>query len=299
MRRGQQGMAVVAALVIVALVAAVAASVVMRQAATLRAVEAEQIRARATWLIRDAVGQAILTLQADAQRLPQTRLDGDWHRPLQLGDARTIGMPMATLRIEDAQARFNLRNLVRDGAVDDDERATFERLCAQLQLPAARVESIVASMIATVPHAPRGQSPGTQARPLPRDLDDLHGIDPATLARLRPYVTVLPENTWTNANTTTPEVLAASVPGLGVERADALLRDRDRGQWFINTGDIANRLRHGDATGAPLHIGIVSHWFQVEGVVAIDGQRIPFRASIRRAIQAKQAPELMWLQVGA
>ena len=85
----------------------------------------------------------------------------------------------------------------------------------------------------------------TGSRPLPPlDLDwllDVPGFTPEALARLRPFLIILPLPTTVNINTTTPEVLAAMITGLNLAQAQELVHSRDR-SYFINLGDLSNRL---------------------------------------------------------
>jgi len=83
------------------------------------------------------------------------------------------------------------------------------------------------------------------SRPLPPlDLDwllEVPGFTPEAVARLRPFVIILPLPTTVNINTTTPEVLAAMIPGMNLSQAQELVQSRDK-SYFINLGDLNNRL---------------------------------------------------------
>ncbi len=316
-RAGQRGMAVVAALIVVALVAVIAAGVAVRQAAFMRMVQGDQSRVRAQWLARDGVAQAMAVLREDAARNPLTRLDGEWARPLRAVRSTDRATGEVVLRIEDEQGKFNLRNLVRTGKVDADEVAAFLRLCRELGVKQDVADRIVGRVVASValqrPHG--GEDAGDAAdpadvpvalavarQPLPRTLDDLGtlaGVDAGVLARLRPYVTVLPENTWINGNTASAEVIGAGVPGLTPERAREVLQERDRGRWFVNRSDFVNRLRLRDLPVDELRVTIVSQWFQVSGTVAVDGAQVPVQALVRRSVRAGREPQLVWLRMGA
>lgn len=78
-------------------------------------------------------------------------------------------------------------------------------------------------------------------------------------------MTVIPATTWLNGNTATAPVLAAYVPGLSLERAQALINERDAGRWFINRGDFVNRLRMPQLDMITVKVGITSEWFRLRG----------------------------------
>src|SRR5690606_6270832 len=77
-------------------------------------------------------------------------------------------------------------------------------------------------------------------RPMPLTLDELGSaaaLDDDAIRVLRPHLTILPDITPVNANTATPEVLSAVLPGLSLAQARALVVQRDQGAWFNDTAD--------------------------------------------------------------
>ncbi|EXF47492.1 general secretion pathway protein K [Pseudomonas sp. BAY1663] len=314
-------MAVISALLIVTVVAVIAAQIVSRQAVFTRTVQAEQSRVQGGWLLRGA-------LELSRQRLwqvrfedPLTKLDQPWAQPVRVNAANARGDTFE-FWIEDEQGKFNLRNLVRDGRVSMEEVASFERLCQMLGLNAALAHRIVqrvaesyvllpdpvddqpdvtgafSSARITSPNASR--EPRAPRRPMLRvlgDLRNLKGIDDGILERLRPYVTILPANTWINGNTARAEVVAAHVPGLSLQQAQGLLVERDQGRWFINRGDFVNRLRMPDREMTSIRIGITSNWFLVHGQ-ALSGERlVTLDALLHR--NEEQRPRVIWSRTGA
>lgn len=236
----QRGMAIISALLIVTVVAVIAAGLIARQSAFIRALESEQLRIQAGWMLRGGLEWSRQLLLEDSRRDPLTRLDQRWAQPMRGLRLSSAELPFNG-QLEDEQGKFNLRNLLVDQRPDLQERANFERLAGLLgvrpketRLIVERVLDSYARLPAEAPPAEtqpagfdsgRETSPGAVLRALParmpalRRLDDLArlGIPPATLERLRPYVTILPETTWINGNTARAEVLAACVPGLGLD----------------------------------------------------------------------------------
>ena len=75
-------MAVISVLLVVAVIAVLASTLLGRQTLAIRSAQTEQTRAEASWLLRGEVSRAQLLLQAEAQREPATRLDGLWNQPV-------------------------------------------------------------------------------------------------------------------------------------------------------------------------------------------------------------------------
>ncbi|WP_369326249.1 type II secretion system minor pseudopilin GspK [Alcaligenes nematophilus] len=324
-------MAVIAVLVVVAIVAVLAAALMARQATAIRAAQAEQTRVQARWLLQGEISRAQVVLLAEAQREPSTRLDGLWHRPMGGEVVGSLEGAPARLfsEIVDEQSKFNLRNLVSVDQVDPAEAETFLRLCALVGVPQEKAQRIARRVVVSLVEAERrveasgatspamveelkrarsaaqqlgfGQQLPTQEQaPRLRTLDDMlvdDAIDSAVLERLRPYVTVLPARTRTNANTARPEVLAATIPGLQLDRARALTQARDGGQWFLNRGDIFNRLQMQDRLSpSSLRVGVTSRWFRVTS--ALQAPRTIFVVNALLHDDKQTLPQVVWLREG-
>lgn len=323
--RQQRGMAVVSALLIVAVIAALAAGLLGRQSAFIRTTQGDQSRVQARWQLRGEIGEAQRVLRAEALRDPTTRLDGLWNRPFARPAAGQVAAEGGRLvsEITDEQGKFNLRNLVGPTGVDPAEAEVFMRLCAAVGVSPPQAQSLMRRVVlslgdaltqapGTVPDDVRVESAKAAARlglpaelppmpkaPRPRALEDLmtvSGVDGAVLARLAPFVTVLPQRTWINANTAGAELIAAGVPGLSLDRARALLAARDRGQWFVNRGDFTNRLQMPALNVDELRMGITSNWFRVASV--LDTARTKFVQVALLHDDKTSMPRVMWLREG-
>lgn len=294
----QSGMAVVSALLIAALVAVVAADMLARQARASRLLENESQRLAAIWAGRGLLEWSLQQLQEQISRDPVVRFGQAWAQPLR--DVQLAGGPRFDGQIHDAQGLLNLRSLVRrDGQLDEIELATLQRLCELLDLPPALAGRIALRLQASSPtHDEEGNLVQLSKRPMPRLVNDLAGpgIDAQALQRLAPFITLLPEPSWVNGNTAPAEVLAARVPGLGLERARALVAQRDGGQWFINTGDFLNRVRLPQLRSDQVRVGITSEWFKVVGVTRIEQRQLPVQGLLFRPEQAHA--RIVWSQVG-
>ncbi len=321
----QRGMAVVSALLIVAVIAALAAGLLSRQSAFIRTTQGDQSRVQARWLLRGEIGEAQRVLRAEAVRDPTTRLDGQWNRPFSRQASGQVAGDGGRLvsEITDEQGKFNLRNLVDPTGIDPVEVEVFMRLCAMVGVPPPQAQSIMRRVILSLGDAEApaagtatdevraraakaatglglpAELPRTAQAPRPRALEDLlavPGVDPAMLARLVPFVTVLPQRTWINSNTAGAELIAAGVPGLSLDRARALLASRDRGQWFVNRGDFVNRLQMPALNMNEVRMGISSNWFRVASV--LDTARTKFVQAALLHDDKASVPRVMWLREG-
>ena len=108
-------------------------------------------------------------------------------------------------------------------------------------------------------------------RPL-TDLAELalvRGFDDGVRARLRPFVTALPRFTAVNANTASPEVLAAVVEGLSLDGARDLVAKRERA-YFRSFDEFFSQLPPGLIVPTE-NISVSSDYFMVQLRVTIGG----------------------------
>lgn len=274
-----RGAAIVMAMAVVALAALAATALLLSQS---------------IWARRVELG----TSHGQAQRVLEAGLD--WSRALLYDDLRAsqvdhagepwaMRMPPVPVEggqlagaIEDQQARFNLNNLVANGAVDPDQQASLQRLLALLDLPASLATSLGDWLDADGLAQGGAEDAHYLAQPTPylaanRPLADLaelarvRGFDAAVRERLRPFVTALPRPTAVNVNTASAEVIAAVVPGLGLEAARGLVAARERAIFLDRTGFLS-RLPEGVRL-VPERISVNSDYFVVTLSVNLQGTR--------------------------
>jgi len=310
----QQGMAIISALLIAAVVAVIAAGMLTRQSVSTRALEADQQRVQGRWMLHGGLEISRQLLWDARQRDPLTRLDQPW--------AQRLNAQGFEGRLEDEQGKFNLRNLVANERVDEAQVQAFQRLCALIGISAGLSQRISQRVIGSYPYllnpqiaetttsknafdSGRATSPNASRKPqnpkLPmlRSVDDLRsveGVNDAVIGKLAPYLTVIPATTWLNGNTATAPVLAAYVPGLSLERAQALINERDAGRWFINRGDFVNRLRMPNLELTSVKVGITSDWFRLRGAARRDQRRVSLDALLHRS--EDRLPQVIWSRVG-
>ncbi|KAG1247927.1 hypothetical protein G6F68_013998 [Rhizopus microsporus] len=112
-------------------------------------------------------------------------------------------------------------------------------------------------------------------------------------------MTVLPVATSVIVNTAPAEVIAALVPGLSLSQARAMTGERDRGNWFNNAGDFANRLAGTGVEGPAPTVTTASGWFLASGTVVYERARVSMQALVRSAPPAAPAlPTRMRRKIG-
>ena len=145
-QRPPRGAALLVAMVLLSVVATLAAGMVWQQWRAVQVETAERSRSQSGWMLLGAQDWARLILREDARSGKATSLNEPWATPL--AEARLSSFlaadrdnnadsgPEAFLAgsITDAQARYNLRNLLLDGKVDPLQLAALQRLCTSAGL---------------------------------------------------------------------------------------------------------------------------------------------------------------------
>jgi len=113
---------------------------------------------------------------------------------------------------------------VQSDRVSPSALMTFERLFDALGLPQDQLRLLSQGLLNAQ------KQPGAV---LPQRVSQLTwlGLSPQTVARLSPYVNLLPNTTPVNVNTASDTVLYASVPGLSMSEAKRLVQERNRSHW--------------------------------------------------------------------
>jgi len=327
----ESGAAIISALLVVALSAILVSGILWRQQVQVRRIENQRLLAQAQWVSRGAIDWTRLILRSEGDTSAGiTYLGGIWGVPIartrlsdflgKIGDSRAADAADTYLSgsIEDAQAKFNLRNLVSSSVpgslqVNAQQLEVYARLLGILGLNGqlakstalalrsslahsiTRFQSTAASAIASTNTAtntpgqpvPQGGSEGggeytdnpgladadTNAGVAPLQMTsvdsllDVPGYTPEIVARLRPFVTVLPTTTALNMNTASAEVIAATVPGMNVSSAQALVARRET-VFFHNVSDVQLALGGAGVQNValdPSQLDVNSSYFIVHG----------------------------------
>jgi general secretion pathway protein K len=250
--------------------------------------------------------------QVWATPLAETRLDQYIERERVEGetfDATLSG------NIIDATSRYNLVNLARDRIKVEEQVRIFGRLLDNLRLD-ARLANRIADFVAqgqqvgmpVDPNNPNPQNPNPQ-NPNPQNpaptgpttlppvpavngvpipllqVDDLlavQGVTPEVMAKLRPFLIVLPygtEATKLNVNTVPAELLSAIVPGMSLSQANSLVARRKTAAWRTPadfSSQAANNQQLDDTWD------IKSRWFIVQSRIRLDRAALNAESLIER-----------------
>jgi len=317
-RRGRQrGAAVLLALFVATLATLIVSGLFYRQFVLLRTIENQQLMAQSRLLLRGALDWGRAILREDANRSSYDGLSEPWAQPLaetrldQLGETSSLASQASIAgSMEDAQSRFNLRNLVDNGQVVEPELDVLRRLCGLLQVPEQTADLIAERMQKALPattpdesgRMPESAMQGDRVRPiplmLPHDLIAVPGISAESAQRLAPYIVVLDERTPINANTARPEVIAARVPDLSLSEARSLVAERERISYFNNTGEVRTRLGAKANGVGEADISTASRFFFVRGEVKLDRAVTRMEALVRRGVpgQGIQPVNVLWIR---
>ena len=276
-------------MIIVTLVATLAAAMVWQQWRAVQVEAAERARAQAAWILSGALDFAKLILREDLRGGRQyTALTEPWATPLAESRLSTFlavdksnadDGPEAFLsgNIDDAQARYNLNNLVSaEGKTVPEEVLILQNLCQ-----AVGIETGIAGRIAA---GLRDASSSSAAAPLPprstAQLTWLAGVDEASVQALSAYVVLLPRGTLVNVNTASKEVLVAAV-GLDPATAENLLQVRQRTPF--KTQDAFTKLiPAATQTQAQGRITVRSDFFEVRGRLRLADHVLVERSLLQR-----------------
>lgn len=286
---GQRGAALLVAMLVVTVVTTLAAGMVWQQWRAVQVESAERARVQAGWILAGALDWAGLILREDARSGGVDHLGEPWAVPL--AEARLATFLAADAQaaddaglqaflsgsIVDAQARFNLRNLVNaNGQIDPAPLRVLRRLCERAGLSAALADQIAQGLRqawgAAAPEAPLA----------PRTVAELRwlGVPAEALAQLEPWLVLLPVPTPVNLNTASAPVLAAALDGLDEAGAQRLLRQRE-----LRPFDSIDQARQVLGVDSPVRFdgsGVASAFFVVQGRMRLDARVVEERSLVQR-----------------
>jgi general secretion pathway protein K len=299
--RGQRGLAVISAILVVALVASAASFMAWQQQLWVRQVENLNEQAQSRAVVLAAMQWARATLAQDARDSSVDHLGEDWAQalaPLPVEGGELAG------GLTDQQGLFNLNSLVRDGRTSTADRAAFRKLLELLQLPPELADAVVdwidPDAVVTYPGGAEDGDylaldppyrAGNRALTTVDGLARLKGFDAATLERLRPFVTALPQPTPVNVNTAPAEVLAAVVADLSLDQARTLATARKE-EHFKDVADFRERLPKTATQVNETLLSVGSRYFLVSGHARFGRAKVGMQALFER--ESTAWPKLVW-----
>lgn len=289
----QKGVALLTALLIVALVSIIGASMITRMNVTVHRSGNLWQDEQAWWYvigIENWIGQI---LQLDGQQSQIDTLKEAWAHPV---DYLPIDVGAIQGQIIDLQGRFNLNNLAAGGEPD---MKLFERL---IEI-AADTDAVTAQTIAqstrdwidadSSPTLPYGaeddyylsEDPayrtGNQPMVDPSEFRTVRGVTEQLYAALEPFITALPTKTPINVNTASAVVLASLADGLTPAAAQTLTEQREKEPW----GSVKAFLQEDALAGKDIPeagLSVATSYFQAVGLVAVDRGQLRFRSTFAR-----------------
>jgi general secretion pathway protein K len=298
--RKQTGVAVVTALLIVAIIATLASYVALGQQIWLRQAQNIADRAQAEAVINGAFEWAAIILTLDAQDNQTDDLTQAWAQVLPPLPAEG---GVVTGRITDAQGRFNLNNLVRQGTASPEDILVFQRLLQNQELPVELVGALVDWLDGDSVTQPSGaedvdylagEKPYRAANQPLQSVEELHlvkGFTTDIVNKLRPFVTVLPQTTAININTASAELLSA-VFAMSTAQAQQLV-DQRNDEPFKDIKDLKQRLP-ADTPLPKVPYDVRSGYFEVD-VAAMFG-RLQQRSQALLYRPAGAPVKILWQQ---
>jgi general secretion pathway protein K len=263
---------VIIAMLIVALAATAASAALQRQDLLVRQLEAARDYEQARWLLTGGAHWSRTILFEDGRAGSIDHSGELWASGL-----APTEVERATLAgdIRDAQALFNLANLVRDGKPSAADVTALERLLSALGLEPDLADAIAAAM----PMRELGE------------LTRIRGLDERLLARLRPFVSLLPNRTPVNVNTARPEVLVAAVEGLRLAEA-LVLAQEIKGAPVRNLAEFRERLPRPELKVEDAAVSVGSGYFLVDGRARLGSADVRMEALLQRS--GDGLPIIVW-----
>ncbi len=243
-QKQQAGAALLSAMLTVTLVATFAAAALWQQWRSVEVEIAERARVQVAWLLVGALDWSRLILRIDGKAGTTDHLAEPWAVALQesrlstflAADKNNTGGMTAEDQVDaflsgsmvDAQSKLNVNNLIGSKEETALDLAALKRLFEHLNLPQTELEDFVVKLKA----AQDATSPTTTAL-MPQRVRQLTwlGLSAQTVAKLTPYITLLPGRTTVNINTAPAEVIYASVPDLGLADAKLAVSTRERAHF--------------------------------------------------------------------
>jgi general secretion pathway protein K len=291
-RRGQLGVAVVVALLVVALVAYITAAGTWQLLRDVEREAAERRRVQISWLFFGVLEWSRVTLVEDAISSGADHLGEAWADPLPeksisafltTGSAgeRTAGEfddGSISGTIIDLNSALDIGGILGTGS-DERSLRMLGRLFEALSLPKDQFERIN-----------RRLSHSAEART--RELESAallgwgfeqparFGLSAETTALLAPYVAILPSRAPVNINTAPAEVIYAAVDGISLEDARELVVHRQKSP-FMSKAEAARLVSNSEGFNSE-QVGVASRFFELRAHLRMGALNLQERSLLER-----------------
>lgn len=229
----QSGLALVTVVLVVAIASSIAAFMSLNQQLWFRQTGNTMDRGQAENIYRGAIDFATIVLERDAANNSRDDRQEIWSKTV---TTFPVESGMVSIAIHDAQGRFNLNNVVKNGQPSGADIGILRRLFAYLDINQSLVEPLVDWIDTDSQTRPGGAEdseylsgniPYRTANQSLTDLEELRniqGFTPAIIAKLQGVVTVVPAYTSININTAPPAVLGALFVNMPLSTAKSLFK---------------------------------------------------------------------------
>ena len=255
----QGGAALILALLIMALAATLASTLLWKEHTWLRQLETRRDLQQARQFAIAGVDWARMVLAEDARSNRYDHLGEPWATKLPPMPAEGGEISGS---ITDEQGKFNLNNLFRNGEASPADLVIYRNLLHQLDLP----DTLTGSLLDWLDSDDSAGADGAEDdyyqslkppyrsanRPL-TDIDNLlqiRGYTPQIVERLRPYVSALPGYNPININTASALVIAAVLHDFPLPEIQQIMADRERIP-YLDAGDFRKRLTRQELATLP------------------------------------------------
>jgi general secretion pathway protein K len=288
----QCGAALLAAMLTVTLVATFASAALWQQFRSIEVESSERARVQSGWILTGSLDWARLILREDARAGGADYLAEPWAVPLNearlssflaadAGASDTDLKAFLSGQISDVQARLNVANLVEGSRLSEAGMASFSRLFELLGL-APEPLRLMANRYLLALQTPSGENRSSMLL-RPERVEQLAwlGMPAETLARLEPFITLLPIRTAINLNTASAEVIYASTPGLSLSEAQRLVAAR-ASSHFRNLAEADLVLSAQDQRFQNSGFSVASNFFEVLGRLRVEKTVVQERSLVQR-----------------
>jgi general secretion pathway protein K len=287
-----RGGALIVAMLVAALAAAVAVTLIVGEQRWLSSVEAQRDHAQAQALADAGVRMARHILFQDMQHGDTVvHLKESWAFPL---PPTPFENGFVEGRIIDLQGRFNLNNLLPTSGTKRADVERLNRLSRQLEIDGNARQALFSYHLAGLNFDnPSVSTTNPPALPPLFDLSDL-ALPTAAMSKLAPLLVALPEPTSLNVNTAERDTLKAAFADISDDDLNKILAERDN-RPFFSFADFRRRLPPDVSTFSEEGLGVNSRYFLVTIRARQGDARAQAQALLRR--DAKRWPEIVWKTV--
>lgn len=235
LRHKNQGLALISVLLIFAIVSVLATAMIERQALDIQRASNFQLLQQARAYTKGVEDAARLALKLDYDNGKEVDHPGEqeWAEqrtfPFDPKDPARGGV---TIKIQDAQGRFNLNNLSSGVSNRSDQIQRFRNLLSELGLEEAIAQRTADFMDpeSQVDNDYQSLEPPyrTSQKPFkhPSELLLVDGVDTETYKKLEPYIIALPSSAGLNVNTASDYVLSSLATQLTLSDGQQIANER-------------------------------------------------------------------------